>query len=177
MTIEKTRDSVFSSTGEDIRNLPSLDGHAPIVSMRLPKGRYSALQGWPQDDIFYLWLFQREDQVERLKDVLRGDEEGIVPLFPAGQMSGRGDAIIAPFRRGKASKGLVAVVRYIIRADQIYIDMMAVKSDWRRRGVNTAMIKTIAERFPNNRIIFSPPTEQGQRFIEAREGISRRLKP
>lgn len=172
MNLTKNKSNAFVESSREFSNVRDLLtlNEAPIVSMKLPAtSGLPRFQGWPFDDLFYLWLFQTDEQANKLIHVLKTGEGGTIPLFDPTQTIQEREAITSVFKRGKASIGLIAAVRYIVRGDDIYVDFMAVRDGWKRRGINSAMLRTILSRHPGKRLVFSSPTREGKAFIEATE--------
>lgn len=142
---------------------------APLVFSKIPQGFFSGMQGWPNDDVYYVWLFQTPQGATLAKQSLVAGEGPPIPLFPPTTPMGASfDAIEAIFHtEGAKELDLVAAVKYLIRDSQLYIDFMAVRKGWRRRGINGAMIRTLETRWPNRALIFSPFTQDGKLFYTA----------
>lgn len=49
----------------------------------------------------------------------------------------------------------------------IFVDMMSVRTNWRRNRINSLMIDALKKRFPQAKLSFSSPTDQGQKFIKS----------
>jgi hypothetical protein len=180
--IRKTAKAAFSED-IDLDDWPILPNDI-VVRARFPK-QLGFFQGWEGREVNYLWVFSSPDEAARLKINLQ-NESGEIPLFDHRQIMGMSDAIDSVFvRKRKAAKGLIGAVRYLVFNEQVspeyrdgqkivYIDMMSVRTAWRRRGVNKAMIRTIANLAgPDYVIEFSSPTHLGKQFIDAWQLIPR----
>lgn len=51
--------------------------------------------------------------------------------------------------------------------DVIYVDMMAVRKEWRRNKLNTVLMRTFVKEWPGRKLAFSNPTHDGEAFIKA----------
>jgi hypothetical protein len=128
--------------------------------MRIPRGFASGMQRWPCDEVIYLWFYQDLSQIAQLKEV--------VPFFDAVAVGWGARAPIDSIFVKPGAKGLIGAVKFIARPDVLYIDFMSVRKGWRRRGINSLMIRTLVTEFPGRQLAFSEPTAMGSKFIQGK---------
>lgn len=165
--VTKTTTSAFVD-GVDVRDLAHLNQIAPLVHMRIPQtmggGFFTSMQGWPEDDVHYIWLYQTWEIPERLR-AGTVDPTFFDPFTVMGSGRSAIDSIFVVKTKGPAAKQLIAAVKYIVR-DVVYVDFMSVHRNWRRRGINAAMLRTVGH-LEEKPMVFSPATELGRKFIQA----------
>ena len=56
----------------------------------------------------------------------------------------------------------------LIRPGLLYVDFVVVHIEWRRRGINEAMIQMLLRTYPGFEPAFSKPTTLGAKFVAGR---------
>jgi hypothetical protein len=143
-------------------------GVAAEMMMNLPK------------NTFMVYLFDTEENAEAYRVKLRAGELPLMFRVQSGGLLRSGvDAIDEVFKR--APKGCIAVYRVSAAngADDheswtsiIYVDMMSVRKQWQRKGINTMMIDTFRQEWPGREVKYSKATKAGQAFIASQGTFS-----
>jgi GNAT superfamily N-acetyltransferase len=125
----------------------------------------------------YAWLYDDPNAGKKLND---GEYDFV--LFPPGGgigllgQKGYVPPLLKVWRKSyqdktKGSDKLIGIVKawYDEENKKLYIDMMTTKRQWRRKGVNTHIIKELREMFnlDKDQIVFDKPTDEGKKFMES----------
>ena len=97
---------------------------------------------------------------------------GEIPMLmvPQGTFSSGGSPISDVWSKRFAKKGtehILGILEGTSNEDEIYINMMTVRPKYKRNTINTKMIQFLQKHFPNAKLSFSSPTEQGKKFISS----------
>jgi hypothetical protein len=136
----------------------------------------------------YAWLYDDPSAGEKLNS---GDYDYV--LFPpGGRMFGQKGYVpplLKIWRKSyqdkvKGSDKLIGIVKawYDEENKKLYVEMMTTKKDWRRKGVNSHIIKELREMFnlEKEQVVFDKPTKEGEKFMAsgkyAKGGITEKEK-
>jgi GNAT superfamily N-acetyltransferase len=123
----------------------------------------------------YAWLYDDPNARKKLND---GEYDFV--LFPPGggigllAQKGYVPPLLKVWRKSyqdktKGSDKLIGIVKawYDEENKKLYIDMMTTKRQWRRKGVNSHIIKELREMFnlDKDQIVFDKPTDEGKKFM------------
>lgn len=112
---------------------------------------------------YYLFFLDEPQRVKTIADRF--------PMFPpfgfsAFRLGFRSSPIKDIWKKGRNSDGMIGIVRFYVRDEFVFIDMMSVKPGYKHNHVNTFMMRAIQDQFPNKELCFSDPTEPGKKFIQ-----------
>lgn len=170
--------TTFDSSNPDIRfeqggkilgiNDDELKG---VVLYNEEKGNYLVPK-----DTFYIWIYDDENAVEKINS---GDYDYVFfPIMGIGKMGSQNyiSPILAVWDETfsiehKGSDKLLAIAHGWIGddKDKMYIEMMTVRNDKRRQGLNSKMIRILRNyyKIPKENVIFNQPTEEGKLFAQS----------
>jgi ribosomal protein S18 acetylase RimI-like enzyme len=65
----------------------------------------------------------------------------------------------------RGSEHILGIVEGTANQEEIYIEMMSVRPEYKRNGINTMMIDALKYSFPNTKLKFEDPTVDGVHFM------------
>lgn len=101
----------------------------------------------------------------RLAAAIRGHTPEKAPLFGT-QRSGDMGTIDQFWTANIAKETIAGAVQFIPLDTCVVITHMAVRSNWRRLGINARLIDCIKKEFSNKQLVFQDVTSMGQKFVE-----------
>jgi len=128
----------------------------------------SIIRGLPPET-FYFYVYASPAAVE--EHAAWENAKGGRYLFFKGQTLGASyNAIDEIFKR--APKGIIGVYEVVIESKGkgkgiLFVNMMSVRPGWKRNGLNMAMMRWLLQRYPERKLQFSDPTNEGTAFIKA----------
>lgn len=98
-------------------------------------------------------------------------KQGMIPylIVPKGSFYSGGNPITDVWKKKFQQKGqehILGLIEASTTEELIYIDMMSVRKDYRRNTINSKMVEALKEMFPNAKVQFSSPTDDGTKFIK-----------
>ena len=124
---------------------------------------------------FYVWLYDDPEAEKKLM----GREYDAVFFPPSGPMRVGGYNLLSKIwnkgylKKSKGAEHLMGIIKgeYLEDENKVVIDMMTVRPNARRRGINSYMIQKIRQEFgvSQNDIIFDDPTEMGKKFADSKK--------
>ena len=113
----------------------------------------------------WIYFMDSEESAQKMK-------AGEIPMLmvPQGTFSSGGSPISDVWSKRFAKKGtehILGILEGNTNEDEIYINMMTVRPKYKRNTINTKMIQFLQNHFPNAKLSFSSPTEQGKKFISS----------
>jgi hypothetical protein len=144
-----------TDTGEAIKDMTVKQIEPNIALLYSDKPSFFGDAGF-----FVLMFTQTEDYAEKIKS---GEVQPIV--IPQGTPMSRNSApYFARLWRQKHLKPYLGIVQGYVKDDIIYVDYMTVPSKARRNKINTLMLNTLKNEFPNRKIETSERTPDGEKF-------------
>lgn len=119
---------------------------------------------WPKGT-FWIYFMESEQSADDMK-------QGKIKML---QVPYRGISTI--WTKKYATEGTEKILGYlhgVADEDAIRIDHMTVRPKYKQNTINSKMINLLKSRFPNAKIIFDSPTEQGKKFISK---YTKEIKP
>jgi len=124
----------------------------------------------------YAWLYDVPNAEEKIQS---GEFDFV--LFPLGgarfNMSGQTPALLKvwskPFQKNKkGSEHLIGISQGFFNEEEgiLYIEMMTTRKDYRRKGVNSKIVKAMRDYFklPKDKVVFLDTTKEGKKFEDAK---------
>lgn len=140
-----------------------------------PMGPTGEFFGYHRETRILYFLIDSGD-MQFFIDVILGEhpnEKLSPPIFALRRAIG-GPGTIDMFWKNRATKPLIkkmaGAVQFIVDEGDVIITHMSTKRGWRRRKVNSAMIKYIENRYPDKKLFYQELTEQGRKFMESYGG-------
>lgn len=99
-------------------------------------------------------------------------KQGMIPylIVPKGSFYSGGNPITDVWKKKFQQKGqehILGLIEANTTEQEIYVDMMSVRKDYRRNTINAKMIQALKEMFPSAQVKFSSPTDDGRKFIKS----------
>ena len=94
-------------------------------------------------------------------------------LVPRGSFYGGGSPITDIWKARFQKEGqqhILGMIEANTMPDSIYIDMMTVRSPYRRQSITSKMVTALQSYFPQAKLSYSSPTDQGSKFIKGYQG-------
>ena len=166
-TIKRKRKSprraFVQETGRTLR-----DGAFPaenIVTMRMPEGYGIRAQGVLQPT-FYAYAFDTEEHATAYQQgVMAGTRK--LFMFNPRDRDPLNDVWSHSHRPPTGCVGLLYFAVYVFEGrPMLFIDMMSVRFEWQRFGVNAAMLLWAQGNWPNRELLFSDTTYAGHGFAK-----------
>jgi hypothetical protein len=132
-----------------------------------PLGRLGPTGHHPGTMVLYFVLEPTDKQ--RLIAAMQGKSPEKIPIFGTQRIGNLG-TIDVFWRALLARECIAGAVQFLPLADTIIITHMAIRSNWRRLGINSRLMDCIKQRFPNRKLIFQDTTKMGQQFVEGYNG-------
>lgn len=91
-------------------------------------------------------------------------------LVPRGTFSSGGSPITDIWKKRFQKPGhehILGVLEGNTMPDNVYIDMITVRSGYRRNSIAKKMVELIKQEYPNAKITYSSPTDQGRKFFKS----------
>ncbi len=112
-----------------------------------------------------VYFMDSEQSAQDMKD-------GKIPykIIPRGTFYSGGSPITDVWKKKFHEPGqehILGLIEGNTMPDRIYIDMMAVRPEYRRSKINTFMIEAMQRDYPSARVDYSNPTDQGKKFIKS----------
>lgn len=124
------------------------------------------LREYHPDTIILYFLLNTKDK-QRLCTAIKGQSREKAPIF-ALQRKGRLGTIDA-FWRENLTQLLVGAIQFIPFADKLVITHMAVRSNWRKLGINSRLIDYLRQGYPGREVLYSNLSKMGQKFVNSYE--------
>jgi hypothetical protein len=93
-------------------------------------------------------------------------------MVPKGTFYSGGSPITDVWTRRFAKPGtehILGLLQGHSDKSRIYIDMMSVRTKWRRNRINSLMIDALRSCYPKAKLTYSNPTQMGDKFIKGYE--------
>lgn len=99
-------------------------------------------------------------------------KNGEIPykMVPRGSFYSGGNPITDVWKKKFNLNGhqhILGLIEANVMPDLIYIDMMSVRPQYKRNSITTKMIGYIQSQYPDAKLEFSSPTDQGSKFIKS----------
>lgn len=139
-----------------------------IIGFKMPSSE-SILTAEGAAETYYLYGFDTEKNADAYRaDVMSGKRK--LFLFPSQSVMRPNPITDIWAKWNKPPKGCIGVlylgVYSIEDSDILFIDMMSVRPEWQRYGVNAALIQYAQARWPNRELLFSDTTHAGHAFAK-----------
>jgi hypothetical protein len=144
-----------------LKNLTVEEIAENLVMFREPTGNFMFAKGWT-----YMYLLDSHEAAEQMKkgeiDMLMFPYKGVSNLFSS--------PITDVWKKTKFShpghKHILGIIQGFTDEDDIYIQMMSVRKNSQRNGVNRLMIDFLRDYFPNAKLTFEDATVDGAMFAK-----------
>ena len=108
------------------------------------------------------------DSAESAQKMAKGE----IPykIIPQGTFYSGGSPITDVWKKKFHQPGhehILGIIEANVMPDKIYIDMMSVRPQYKRNSITTKMIQYIQSEYPEAKLEFSSPTDQGSKFIQS----------
>jgi hypothetical protein len=115
-------------------------------------------------DRFFVYFTSTEDWVNKVSD-----GEYHLLMFPIKTL---GNAFtlnpitdVWKISKAPGRKEVLGMIEGLVDGGDVVIKMMSVRGPWKGNRINSLMIDAIREEFPDKRLVFQDPTDQGFQFI------------
>lgn len=140
--------------GTPLKNIKTSDIDDNIMFWRNDKANFMFEEGFSM-----LWFLDDD----AYKKDFNGDN---LLFFPRGGFSFDASPITDIWKKNKPiQKHIIGCIQADTSENQIFVDMMSVRSGYMKNGINKHMINALVSIFPNAVLKFSKPTKMGQEFI------------
>lgn len=154
--------------GKPLRDLPPKDADLSENILTFAFGSSHFLFGHPYPVFISFFLIDSKDRSVFEKSFLER------PLLYPDRGPFHTSTLDAVWSDRRASK-IASAVQYFVTPEEVVITHMQTKDSYRRKGINTLMVKMLEEEYPSLQIAFKDPTDLGSRFMRGR-GYSRSRK-
>lgn len=178
---KEPRQAVVRETKKEVRSSPFPPEN--VVGFKMPQGAGILLaqpqpNGSYEAETYYLYAFDTQKNAD---------------AYHAGVMAGTTKLFVFPARGfnvspitdvwakwNKPPKGCVGI--YFIGAYEhgaeriLFVDMMSVRPQWQRYGINTGMLFYMQQRWPGRQLLFSDTTNAGHAYAEWWRSQGREVK-
>ena len=131
-----------------------------IVILRQPEDSFMLPKGFT-----LVYFMDTEENARKM-----GNGEFPYIIIPQGSsMFGRETPFQKAFKQNKDGiEHILGFIQGYTDEDTIFVDFMRVRHKYKRNSINTKMIKALEHDFPNAKVTFSKPTDQGKEFIKSK---------
>jgi hypothetical protein len=119
----------------------------------------------PNTSILYFLINSHDKQ--RFYNAIKGQSYEKAPIFGL-RRKGRLGTIDA-FWQESMSQLLAGAIQFAALPNQLILTHMAVRTNWRKLGINSRLIDLLKQRYPGRQIVYDSPTKMGQGFIDSYE--------
>ena len=158
--ITKKDDGIYAGSGK-LKDLKFEDIKKNIVMFRVPDSE----NGFFPKGYTLVYFMDSEQSALDIKD-------GKIPylMVPLGTFRSGGSPITDIWKKKFQKPGtehILGHVQSLSSDEEIYIEFMTVRKEYRRNSINSSMIGLIKSNFPNAEIKYSSPTPDGTKFIKS----------
>jgi GNAT superfamily N-acetyltransferase len=104
---------------------------------------------------------------QRFYSAIKGQSYEKVPIFRL-RRKGRLGTIDAFWQENMAQL-LAGAIQFAVLPNQLILTHMAVRTNWRKQGINSRLVDYLKQRYPRRQIVYDSPTKMGQGFIDSYE--------
>ena len=136
-----------------------------IVVLREERGNFMFAAGWT-----IAYFMDSEESAQKMKkgefDYLTINDR-IQFQFNSAPIT---DVWTKKKRDNRGHEHILGIVQGITNENEIYIDKMSVRAQFRKNSITSKLISVLKQTFPNAKVNFSGPTKQGASFIKKYTG-------
>jgi hypothetical protein len=159
--ISSNRGVVFADA-QKLKSLKVEDIENNIVFMRQPTN------GVLPEGFTLVYLMDTEENAQKMKN---GELNYLI--LPSG-MIGYGTppfqkVFTKPDDKRREVHHILGFVQAMVTEEEIWIEFMKVRKEYRRNSVNSKMIDIIKNEYPNAKVTYYQPTPDGKKFMNSRD--------
>lgn len=152
-------DGEVRADDKPLKKLPVVDVSENIVIIRQKESGGFVQKGWT-----LVYFMDTPESAEEMKE-----GKMLYLLLPRGTFYSGGNPITDVWKKKFQQQGhqhILGLIEANTDEEQIYIDAMSVRKEYRRQSINTKMIEMLKDLFPTAKVVFSSATKDGQKFIK-----------
>lgn len=155
--ITKDKGKVFAD-GKPLKKLNVEAMEDNMAFMHIPEGIpfFNKPKGFTM-----VWFLDSDEFVKKLEN---GEADPL--FFPPGRMYDFNSAPISDIWKIKDSKPFIGAIEAYVKEEEILIKMMSVRPGFKKNHINSMMIDLLKNQFPNKKIIYWHPTDDGKKFMK-----------
>jgi hypothetical protein len=152
-------DNIVKADDKPLKELPYVEVSENVVIIRQHNPNGFIPEGWTM--VYFMDSPQAAEQMKENKMSYL--------IFPKGTFYSGGSPITDVWKKKFQQEGhehILGLIEGHTNNEEIYIDMMSVRKQYRRHSINTKMIEELKDLFPKAKVSFSSPTKEGSKFIK-----------
>jgi hypothetical protein len=152
-------DNEVKADDKQLKKLPFVEVSENLVIIRQKDSGGFIPEGWT-----LVYFMDSPQAAEQMK---QGQMSYLI--FPRGTFYSGGSPITDVWKKKFQQQGhehILGLIEGHSNNEEIYIDMMSVRKQYRRHSINTKMIEALKDLFPKAKVSFSSPTKEGSKFIQ-----------
>jgi hypothetical protein len=170
----KLTEKIAYADGSPLKGISMNDLEENIVSMKLPDHGIIAFE----PNSHYVYLTDSKKSADKLHDSITGKSDDLLPMFP---IRGALDSN-KKFWNKNMESGVIGIIWFVVKEDNIFIQMMATHPHYKRNGVMSILISWITQKYPGLPVDFGYTSTAGEmvakKFVKkGGSRIKRQLNP